>query len=509
MPSSGSPWSADYGNSGTRALSTSAGRETSPTLGVPTSDVSNRSPLSSSTQERSIASFRSSEQQVEDLTSRGERDATSKAELRSKSRSKAMPNSCSLTPREDTTRKFVVRRISESRSTVRQEIEETSVNIDSGADQLREPLDPSYRAFNLPVPESHRRHTGLTASEQDRPTTEIVKMSKDPTAATDCSDLDLTGSPEPSRLNFSTQSSLSDLKVGLSIRPTHSLAQQYMQSSVDSNLSTPDDILAMSFASADTSTTDSAFASSEKGSDSIVEEGDAASSASKADVTVQATKKPCEHHLSPLGYHIPEKRMADAKLASPGTSASYWQYVLYRGPNGEKIKVHYCKSKTTTEHVAQLFLGQEVLGFDIEWKPQALATEGVKKNVALIQLASEERIALFHVARYWEDEKSDDLLAPTLKKIMESTKITKVGVSIKADCTRLRKFMGIDSRSLLELSHLYKLVKFSPVNVKMINKKLVSLSQQVEEHLQLPMWKGEVRSSDWSQDLNYEQIYCK
>ena len=149
------------------------------------------------------------------------------------------------------------------------------------------------------------------------------------------------------------------------------------------------------------------------------------------------------------------------------------------------------------------------MGFDIEWKPQALATEGVKKNVALIQLASEERIALFHIARYWEDEKSDDLLVPTLKKIMESTTITKVGVSIKADCTRLRKFMGIDSRGLFELSHLYKLVKFSLENVKMINKKLVSLSRQVEEHLQLPLWKGEVRSSDWSQELNYEQIYCE
>lgn len=214
-------------------------------------------------------------------------------------------------------------------------------------------------------------------------------------------------------------------------------------------------------------------------------------------------------YLSPLGYRIPIATMKEAELAPPGTMASYWQYTLYRGPQGEKPKVHYCKSKETTERIAQLFLGQEILGFDIEWKPQAHATEGIKKNVALIQLASEERIALFHVGRYREDEKTDDLVAPTLKRIMESPDITKVGVSIKADCTRLRKFMGIHSNGLFELSHLYKVVKHSQGNVKLINKMLANLAQQVQEHLHLPLWKGEVRSGDWSKELNAQQVYCK
>ena len=44
-----------------------------------------------------------------------------------------------------------------------------------------------------------------------------------------------------------------------------------------------------------------------------------------------------------------------------------------------------------------------------------------------------------------------------------------------------------------------------------INKRLVSLSQQVQEHLQLPLEKGDVRTGDWSnsQDLNFEQTRCK
>ena len=85
------------------------------------------------------------------------------------------------------------------------------------------------------------------------------------------------------------------------------------------------------------------------------------------------------------------------------------------------------------------------------------------------------------------------------------------GVSVKADCTRLRKFLGIDSHGLFELSHLYKLVKYSSGDVTKINKALVSLAQQVSEHLHLPLAKGDVRMSDWSKsmDLTYEQTRCK
>lgn len=207
---------------------------------------------------------------------------------------------------------------------------------------------------------------------------------------------------------------------------------------------------------------------------------------------------------SPLGYHIPEAKMRDLTLSS----SAYWQYNLYEGPGGEKVNLHYCKSIETTERVAQLFLGQKVVGFDIEWKPQAFAWEGVRKNVSLIQLASEERIALFHLARFPKGDPSRDFLAPTLWKILESSEITKVGVSIKADCTRLRRFLGIDPRGLLELSHLYKLVKFSHGDVKKINKMLVSLAQQAQEHLHLPLWKGDVRTSDWAEELDYDQCRC-
>lgn len=209
-------------------------------------------------------------------------------------------------------------------------------------------------------------------------------------------------------------------------------------------------------------------------------------------------------------FKMTEELFRAAKTAEPKSKEWYWSHKLYRGPPDEKgeshePKVHYCKTIQTTEQVlAKHFKDSKVLGFDIEWRENAYRTSDAKQNVSLIQIANEERIALFHIACYPKNQ----LVPPTLKKIMEDPSVTKVGVSIKADCTRLRTHMSIDCRGIFELSHLYRLVKFShSKEYGSINRRLVSLATQTQEHLHLPMYKGEVRVSDWSRSLKTEQIY--
>ncbi|RKU42451.1 hypothetical protein DL546_003309 [Coniochaeta pulveracea] len=214
---------------------------------------------------------------------------------------------------------------------------------------------------------------------------------------------------------------------------------------------------------------------------------------------------------APLDFRIPDNLFRTAKLAESGTPESFWSYDLYRGPgpdgeHGTKVKVHYCKSLNTTERVLQqYFMHEKLLGFDLEWAPDASKFQGPRRNVSLVQIASESRIALFHIALY---PKKDKLVAPSLKKIMEDPEVTKVGVCIKGDCTRLKKFMGIDSKGVFELSHLYKLVKYSTTKeYSAIDRKTVNLAAQVKEYLRLPLFKGsDVRSSDWSQQLAMDQI---
>lgn len=214
-----------------------------------------------------------------------------------------------------------------------------------------------------------------------------------------------------------------------------------------------------------------------------------------------------DHSVTPLGFCIPDHLMRSAREALNGSEESYWQHSLYRGPGGNQhtTKVHYCKNKEAMEAVSQLFARDNILGFDIEWMASAKSQDGIRRNVALIQLASEERIGLFHLARFPACAVAEDYVAPTFKAIMESANITKVGVAIKGDSTRLRNFLGVHCRGLFELSHLYRVVRFYSGQPVKLNKCLVSLASQVEEHLGLPLLKTGLQTSDWSRNLDYKQ----
>ncbi|OJJ36853.1 hypothetical protein ASPWEDRAFT_431801 [Aspergillus wentii DTO 134E9] len=205
----------------------------------------------------------------------------------------------------------------------------------------------------------------------------------------------------------------------------------------------------------------------------------------------------------------PHMSSQQAPSLDPATP-KFWSHRLHKGSNEKAIVVHYCKSLRNTEEVAKLFLQDEIIGFDMEWKAQASSTDGIQDNVSLIQIANKDRIALFQIALFHPARNVQDLVSPSLKRVLESPDITKVGVSIKADCTRLQKYLGITARSIFELSHLFKLVKYCQTSPKLINKRAVNLSEQVEHHFGLPLEKdNDVRCSDWTRSLNYRQVQCE
>lgn len=206
---------------------------------------------------------------------------------------------------------------------------------------------------------------------------------------------------------------------------------------------------------------------------------------------------------------LPSAEPGAASKPGPLCTGRFWSHKLHKDPNGKDIVVHYCTSMETAERVASEFLSSEIVGFDIEWKAQSTGTGSITDNVSLIQLANEERIALFHLAVFRPGRTVDQLVPPSLRKVLESPDIIKAGVSIKADCTRLRRHLGINVRSQFELSHLYKLIKYAGSNPSLINRRAVNLSQQVEEHFGLPLDKDDdVRCGDWSQILTDDQIHC-
>lgn len=167
--------------------------------------------------------------------------------------------------------------------------------------------------------------------------------------------------------------------------------------------------------------------------------------------------------------------------------------------------MHYCRRRMDAEKIAQHFLNDPVVGFDLEWEAGAKIEDGnVKKNVSLIQVANEDRIGLFHIALF--DETSPDALMPqSLRHILETSDIVKAGVNIANDFTRLRKCFGIEGRGIFELSHLYAVVKHSDSQRHLISRKITRLDTQVQDILHLPLKKDAVRVSAWSKKLDMEQ----
>ncbi|KAL2807854.1 ribonuclease H-like domain-containing protein [Aspergillus granulosus] len=190
-------------------------------------------------------------------------------------------------------------------------------------------------------------------------------------------------------------------------------------------------------------------------------------------------------------------------------SSEFWSHRLFKSRSGDEIAVHYCQTLESTEQVAQLFLNDTLLGFDMEWQPEASRYDSIQDNVSLIQLANRDRIALFHISKFQSGETREHLVSPTLKRILESPDITKAGVAIRSDSTRLRTFLGINPRGTFELSHLYRLVKYFHQPSE-INKRLVGMSKQVDEHFGLPLMKDRsVRCSNWSSSLTDSQVHCE
>lgn len=208
-----------------------------------------------------------------------------------------------------------------------------------------------------------------------------------------------------------------------------------------------------------------------------------------------------------LQYGIRPEILSAAVEAARGRSPVYWSHTLYRGPANVRVQVHYCKNKVQSEQAASALLEEPVLGFDMEWVfSGSQNVQGLKRSVSLIQLGCEDRIALFHIALH-DGTTVGDLIAPSLRKVLESDKIIKTGVNIlNADAKRLQRFFGIRPRGLIELSNLHQIVDFYQLDPASINNRLVALAKQVHRHLGLPLLKDDVRTSNWGKELDEKQI---
>lgn len=206
-------------------------------------------------------------------------------------------------------------------------------------------------------------------------------------------------------------------------------------------------------------------------------------------------------------YEIPAKDKRDALIASRNSTASFWKYSMYKNAAGETPTRHYCTTFEQTEAQLAKFAGEKVVGFDLEWEKfkSKPGEDSAKRCVSLMQIASEDKVALFHLALFRGGDSTAELMPPTLRAFLEDPEIIKVGVNIGGDASRLRRCFGVEMQGNIELSHLYKLVTYGETKPAKVNRGLFALANQVKEILHLPLSKGEVRTSSWSKRLNNQQ----
>lgn len=124
----------------------------------------------------------------------------------------------------------------------------------------------------------------------------------------------------------------------------------------------------------------------------------------------------------------------------------------------------------------------------------------------MIQLAGEHCIVLFHVARlfksgerYLRKQTVLDQKLRALASLLKDPNIRKVGASIKADCTRLERHLGIQVQGALELSHLHSQLEYHTGGRQVPDKKATSLANLVQQYFQMQLPKDrEIRLHDWS-----------
>ncbi|KAH7396302.1 ribonuclease H-like domain-containing protein [Pyrenochaeta sp. MPI-SDFR-AT-0127] len=214
----------------------------------------------------------------------------------------------------------------------------------------------------------------------------------------------------------------------------------------------------------------------------------------------------------PLAYCLQPPNIKQPLLQTYGFDSNrpiplrWWSHRLYRGPGNKEVEILYSRTKAQSEIVAQHFLNEPVLGFDMEWPWNDWKRSDLQNKVGLIQIASESKVGLFHIGLH-PGKTTDDIIAPTLRQLLEDPAIGKVGVNIlKADFARLHRFFGLNPKGAIESSHLHRLVKFGARKPELVSVKLVSLAHQVEDQLGLPLYKGDVRTSNWSKPLSKDQI---
>ena len=197
----------------------------------------------------------------------------------------------------------------------------------------------------------------------------------------------------------------------------------------------------------------------------------------------------------------------------------FWSYKMYCDSVRNTVNVHYSRDITKSEELACMLVDEPVLGFGMHWLKAGVSivpldepTIGLheRHNISLVVLAKEDCICIFQLALH-NGTSTEEKIAPTLKRILESPRTLKAGVAIfNFKDTRLLERFGINLKGIFELADLHNILgrQENLTPRREYNNFHVPIKDLIEEHLLLEHHdNNSMRISNWSRSpLSQEQI---
>ncbi len=145
--------------------------------------------------------------------------------------------------------------------------------------------------------------------------------------------------------------------------------------------------------------------------------------------------------------------------------------------------VRLVKTAADAQQALAALSASDVIGFDTESKPTFTKGE-VSTGPHLVQLATDDLAYLFQIGR-------PEALAPlldTLRAVLESPAILKVGFGLADDLRRVRDKLGIDAQNVLDLSTALRIDKKHTLGAKAAVARYFGQAMQKSKRITTTNW---------------------
>jgi len=125
----------------------------------------------------------------------------------------------------------------------------------------------------------------------------------------------------------------------------------------------------------------------------------------------------------------------------------------------------------------------DILGFDTETRPNF--KKGQQNKVSLLQVSTRDTCFLFRLNRFG--------LCPAIKKLLETTKVKKVGLSWADDVRALRALGDFNPKGFFELQH--HMLELGIKDISLAKLYANIFGKKISKREQLSNWEADVLSS--------------